>query len=569
MDAYDPRRTSNRVRTALPPSRLLRRSGLLAPKPTASGAIKGKLRRYRRQPIASDFADADHPPQGYCRSAANVSVLRDGGDPWQILPAGILSPWPKRGHRLVAVARFPPAVIPSDGSHLDDRLINQYRPASGTSAATNAPPFRLDSCRQAPARCDAQCLQAGQPQRPAIDLPPIEGTPGVQVPNLSPNPEPAPQHRTPARCGWIDFRSALPRPDHRGTAKLARRAQEFRSGPCPISPGTQRDDLIISPSGRPLQIVQLPATPDGMVTYICRGGINLVTEVAKFGIIDIEADQAVIWRGPEPREGRTCHRPQWRNIDDAVKQPMEVYLEGNVMLRQDESKFAGKGDQRTLRAPRVYYDFLSDRFLAHTPRSTYSHRVLLAPSNSSRPGSSSFTALSSSRTGRSPDPTSPRSAPTTPRTTGSRFPKPGYKITNSSIDLTRHSRPLTEPDHGQGSSTNPKRSRNRRRKSSGRSTLARTSITWGPSRSSTGRSVVTDIDDMEPPLRMFCFRNNNYFGQMFLTDCNGVPAHSDVQEAQVDRPLECRHRLPECPDQGLPGARERDRLVRHATSYAT
>ena len=42
---------------------------------------------------------------------------------------------------------------------------------------------------------------------------------------------------------------------------------------------------------------------------------------------------------------------------------MEVYLEGNVIFRQDESKVAGKGDQRTFRATRAYYDFLTDRFV--------------------------------------------------------------------------------------------------------------------------------------------------------------------------------------------------------------
>ena len=51
-------------------------------------------------------------------------------------------------------------------------------------------------------------------------------------------------------------------------------------------------------------------------------------------------------------------------IEDA-KQPFEVYLEGNVIVRQDQRKYAGKGDQRTLRAPKVYYDFLTDRFLAN------------------------------------------------------------------------------------------------------------------------------------------------------------------------------------------------------------
>ena len=44
---------------------------------------------------------------------------------------------------------------------------------------------------------------------------------------------------------------------------------------------------------------------------------------------------------------------------------MEVYLEGNVIVRQDQRKWAGKGDQRTLPRAAVYYNFLTDRFLAH------------------------------------------------------------------------------------------------------------------------------------------------------------------------------------------------------------
>ncbi len=32
--------------------------------------------------------------------------------------------------------------------------------------------------------------------------------------------------------------------------------------------------------------------------------------------------------------------------------------------------------------------------------------------------------------------------------TGSRFPDPGYKFTSSSIDLTRRTRPLTDPNTG-------------------------------------------------------------------------------------------------------------------------
>ena len=98
-----------------------------------------------------------------------------------------------------------------------------------------------------------------------------------------------------------------------------------------------------------------------MVIY--RGGVNIVTKTPQLGIVDIEAESAVIWRHPDPKKGEEVHGPNGELIENA-NQPMEVYLEGNVILRQDENKVAGKGDQRTFRAKRAYYDFLTDRFVA-------------------------------------------------------------------------------------------------------------------------------------------------------------------------------------------------------------
>ena len=64
---------------------------------------------------------------------------------------------------------------------------------------------------------------------------------------------------------------------------------------------------------------------------------------------------------------------------------MEVYLEGNVILRQDENKYAGKGDQRTVRAPQLYYDFLTDRMLAPNAEIDMFAPSLLAPVRLSSP----------------------------------------------------------------------------------------------------------------------------------------------------------------------------------------
>ena len=131
-----------------------------------------------------------------------------------------------------------------------------------------------------------------------------------------------------------------------------------------ITSGSQRVTTLVPRSGRRLDISELDKSPDGAETYICRGGIILIVTTAKSGTIDIEADEAVIWLGPTPAKGEPVTTPNGEVWQDDDKRPMEVYLEGNVILRQDENKWAGKADQRTIRAPRIYYDFVNDRCLA-------------------------------------------------------------------------------------------------------------------------------------------------------------------------------------------------------------
>ena len=76
--------------------------------------------------------------------------------------------------------------------------------------------------------------------------------------------------------------------------------------------------MITRRSGRPLDFHKLATTPDGVEIYVIRNGVNIVTTPpGKFGIIDIEADEAVIWRGPSPQEGRACSGPNGEWVDDA------------------------------------------------------------------------------------------------------------------------------------------------------------------------------------------------------------------------------------------------------------
>ena len=185
------------------------------------------------------------------------------------------------------------------------------------------------------------------------------------------------------------------------------------------------------------------------ISISCRGGINLVTRTPKSGTIDIEADEAVIWRGPDPKKGEPAIGPYGETWVDDSRQPMEVYLEGNVVLRQDENKFAGKGDQRTVRAPRLYYDFLTDRFLAPNAEIDMFAPSLLAPLKIKSPRIEQFRRpipLPNGTFALAEDPEI-RAEPAV--MTGSRFPDPGYQLKNASIDLTRRTRPVTNPHTGQ------------------------------------------------------------------------------------------------------------------------
>src|SRR5262249_36125038 len=150
-----------------------------------------------------------------------------------------------------------------------------------------------------------------------------EGAPEVEVPVLPTNPDDV-----------IPKIEALPAPERSPEAAPAPGrplGQGTGAAPpptVPITPGTQRVTMLFPRSGRTLDIHRVATTPEGLEVYVARGGINLITQGEKFGIVDIEADEAVIWRSPE---GQTGPNGEWKQDE---REPLEVYLEGNVVLRQ-------------------------------------------------------------------------------------------------------------------------------------------------------------------------------------------------------------------------------------------
>jgi hypothetical protein len=408
---------------------------------------------------------------------------------------------------------------------------------TGDGELVAAPPVESETTRTTDPQVQPTRMQQPPPARaqpPNIDLPPIEGAPEVEVPNLTPGRDDRPPNIQPLPGAEGDM--TVPNlPDRQPDEEDDRPLPAL-----PIMPGSQRLTRFFNRSGRPLDFRPLGKTPEGVETYIARGGINIVTQSPKMGTIDIEADSAIIWRGKSPAKGEPYKAPAGDLWADDARQPMEVYLEGNVVLRQDENKYAGKGDQRTVRAPQLYYDFLTDRMVAPNAEIDLFTPSLLAPVTIKSPRIEQFRApiMLPNGTFTLSEHAEIRAESTI--MTGSRFPNPGYQINSKSIDLTQYSRALTNPDTGKavkgaddGGSPPEENVWH---------VDARQNFYYGgPFPLFYWPRINTDLDDLEPPIRMIGFNTNNYFGQQLKVDFNGFrllgmrrPKFIDLWNVDVD-----------------------------------
>ena len=322
--------------------------------------------------------------------------------------------------------------------------------------------------------------------------------------------------------------------------------------------GSQRVTSIFPRSGRKVDIQALPVTPDGTRTFIYRGGVNIVTRHPKFGIIDIEAESAVIWKHPDPKKGQGIVGPNGELIEDP-NQPMEVYAEGNVILRQDENKVAGRADQRTFRAKRAFYDFLTDRFLALDGEVDVFAPGFIAPMKIKSPRIEQFHKLITRPDGTIVPDDNPEIRADQTVMTGSRFPNPAYQINNRFVDLTRKTKPLTDPNTGRlvGDPNDPKAPMDMTWRYDARQNvfwMGWVPVFYWPQAHRRYRrprgSAAADRLSNQQLLRPA--------GALRLERIQGLRPAS----ARLDRQLEHRPRLPERPHQGLPRAGQRDRLVR-------
>lgn len=370
---------------------------------------------------------------------------------------------------------------------------------------------------------------------PLVESPELEDAP--QVPELRPGRGAGP----PAGAPSTEL-VPLPAPGSETVeAPPARRADQPRRPPppptVPILPGSLRVTRIYPRTGGPEFYVQRLPMVDGLDTVIVRGGVNIVTEAPQFGLIDIAADSAVIWRKVDPKGRGIARGPNGEEIEDA-RQPMEVYLEGNVVVRQDERKVAGNGDQKTYLAKAAFYDLLTDRFIGVEAELDMFAPGLIAPARVISPRIEQFRPLQAGP-GEKYQLGLPQIRADQTMTTGSRFPKPGYRFTSRSVDVFRVLSKQTEPNSGRtvGDKNDPNPPQDLTWRIDARQNffwLGRIPIFYWP-------RFVTDADDLEPPLRQFSFRANNYFGQQALFDFNGFrlvglkkPKFIDIWNVDLD-----------------------------------
>ena len=255
----------------------------------------------------------------------------------------------------------PPAVVPKEV------------PAPPASVAVApAPPVVLPPADRPLVRTqfDAEDAIGGNPVglSPPVEAP-VTGGAGATVPDLMGDDDDPGSNLSPL-LGPGTALQPLPGPDGGVAAPLTAPVVPPGANPpgpeelpmmAPILPGTQRITRITPRNGGPdFSFQQLP-TVDGVSTKVIRGGVQIYAEMPGSGILDIEADSAIVWTRVDKGKGPVAG-PNGAEIQDA-SQPMEVYLEGNVILRQDARKVAGKADQKTFRAERAFYDFRSARFL--------------------------------------------------------------------------------------------------------------------------------------------------------------------------------------------------------------
>ena len=352
---------------------------------------------------------------------------------------------------------------------------------------------------------DAQSFPDGFSTMPQPDRAPPGQTPGGDLIPLAPDAIPLGPGDAPAIADPPT--SLLPLPD--GTDRVPTAPTAPRGGGAEantvVLPGSQRVTTILPRGLGTIEIDSQRVMPDGTQIIVIKNGVNIQTRTFEQGIVDLEADSVVIWL----RKGKDAYGKI--DINERIitnpNEPLEFYLEGHVVFRQDQLKLQGRSDQRTYLAERAYYDVQKDQLLALNAEVSLFTPNLITPAKLKSPRIFQFHPEVVGQDG-IPRP-STLSAIQTENTvsTGSRFANPGYKFTSKSIDITQvvDNQILANPVDRQ---------------------LNGDDLTWqidarqnffffGPIPFFYYPRFFVEADDLDPPLQSISFATNNYFGQQF------------------------------------------------------
>ena len=138
----------------------------------------------------------------------------------------------------------------------------------------------------------------------------------------------------------------------------------------------------------------------------------------------------MIWRGPDPEKGEPAIGPTARPLSTMPGSRWRFTWKATWSCRQDQNKFAGKGDQRTVRTPAVLR--LSHRpVLAPNAEIDLFAPSFLAPIKFKSPRIEQFRRPIQLPNGTFVLADDPEIRAEPSIMTGSRFPDPGYKFTTA------------------------------------------------------------------------------------------------------------------------------------------
>jgi hypothetical protein len=302
------------------------------------------------------------------------------------------------------------------------------------------------------------------------------------------------------------------------------------ASPAPLIPGSKRSWGINLGPGATIETLE---NEQGEITLILRGGVNIVGElpgnVGVKGTVDLSADSMIVWTRRDAAGGSLRNAAGGRVVQDQ-RIPLEVYLEGNVVVRQDQRKYAGTSDQVTFKAEKAYFDFRTERFIALDAEIDFYAPGLIAPIRSRAARIDQYRPMV--RLGNALTLGSPRIQTDRTVTSGSRFPRPGYRFESATLDLERVEEDLTDPATGApvGDPRDPNRPKDAPWIIDSRQNvfyMGSLPVFFWP-------RIRTRSDDLDPPLRQIAFRGDRVFGQQVLSDWSGFKLIGQRRPAWID-----------------------------------